>query len=182
MNQYTKAQLHYSINLEGRSSEFMMQGLSAEQERLVARLLELQTADDWRDIAALERTALPLARNVLRAMAGAIYSVLGDAYDSLGDFSRAIEYHTQHLAIAKEVGDLVGEGTAYGNLGSVYDSLGDFSRAIEYHTQHLAIAKEVGDRAGEGTAYGNLGSVYDSLVTFSGRSSITRSAWRLPRR
>jgi tetratricopeptide (TPR) repeat protein len=84
-----------------------------------------------------------------RAGEGGAYGNLGCAYRSLGNFSRAIEHHTQHLAIAKEVGDRAGEGRAYGNLGCAYGSLGDFSRAIEHHTQHLAIAKEVGNRAGE---------------------------------
>ncbi len=35
---------------------------------------------------------------------------LGNAYGLLGDFSKAIEYHTQRLAIAMEVGDRAGEG------------------------------------------------------------------------
>jgi tetratricopeptide (TPR) repeat protein len=84
-----------------------------------------------------------------RAGEGAAYGNLGNAYRSQGDYTKAIEYHTQRLAIAKEVGDRAGEGTAYANLGIAYRSLGDFSKAIEYHMQHLAIAKEVGDRAGE---------------------------------
>jgi hypothetical protein len=64
-----------------------------------------------------------------------------------------LEYHTQHLAIAKEVDDQAGEGMAYGNLGNAYHLHGDSSsKAIEYHTQDLAIAKEVGDRAGESRA------------------------------
>ena len=67
-------------------------------------------------------------------------------YDLLGDYAKAIEYHTQDLAVAKEVGDQGGEGRAYANLGIAYKSQGDFSKAIEYHTQHLSIAKEVGDR------------------------------------
>ena len=64
---------------------------------------ELQEAADWRGIAALEREALALARDVRGAspsLAGGIHSMLGTAYQSLADFSRAIEYHTQHLAIA----------------------------------------------------------------------------------
>ncbi len=61
-----------------------------------------------------------------------------------GDYAKAIEYHTQHLAIAKEVGDRAGEGAAYANLGIAYQSHGDYAKAIEYHTQDLAIAKEVG--------------------------------------
>ena len=37
------------------------------------------------------------------------YGNLGSAYQWLEDFSKAIEYHMQHLAIAKEVGDRAGE-------------------------------------------------------------------------
>jgi hypothetical protein len=42
----------------------------------------------------------------------AAYGNLGNAYRSQGDFSKAIEYHTQHLVIAKEVGDRAGDGAA----------------------------------------------------------------------
>ena len=44
-------------------------------------------------------------------------------------FVWAIEYHSQDLAIAKEVVDRAEEGRAYGNLGCAYESLGDFSLA-----------------------------------------------------
>jgi tetratricopeptide (TPR) repeat protein len=98
---------------------------------------------------------------------GAAYANLGCAYRSHEDYSKAIEYHWQHLAIAKEVGDRLGEGMAYGNLGNAYQALGDYAKAIEYHTQDLAIAKEVGDRAGEGQVYGNLGNAYDSLGDYA---------------
>ena len=60
-----------------------------------------------------------------RAGEGRAYGNLGIAYESQGDFSKAITYHAQHLAIAKEVGDRAGEGQAYGNLGCAYRSQGD---------------------------------------------------------
>ncbi len=47
---------------------------------------------------------------------------------SLGDYSKAIEYQTQCLAIAKEVGDRSGEGGAYGNLKIAYRTLGTLSK------------------------------------------------------
>jgi hypothetical protein len=75
---------------------------------------------------------------------------------------KAIEYHTQRLAIAKEVGDRAGEGAAYGSLGCAYNLQGSVSKAIEHDGQHLAIAKQVGDRAGEGAAYANLGNACQS--------------------
>ena len=86
------------------------------------------------------------------------YGSLGISYQSQGGFAKAIEYQTQCLAIAKEVGNRAGEGKAYGNLGISYESHGDFRKAIDHHTLHLAIAREVGDRAVEGAAYVNLGT------------------------
>ena len=80
-------------------------------------------------------------------MEGGAYGNIGCAYRSQGDYAKAIEYHMQDLAIAKEVGDRAGEGKAYGNIGIAYESQGDVSKAIEYHMQDLAIAIEVRDRA-----------------------------------
>ena len=91
---------------------------------------------------------------------------LGYAYDSLGDFHKAIEYHERCLQMLKEMQDKAGEGRAYGNLGNAYDSLGYFRKAIQYHKRHLQIAKEVRDKAGEGGAYGNLCNVYQSSGDF----------------
>ena len=133
--------------------------------RHVKMLGQLAGAADWLGVASHERAARVVAAAVRTSMPGIasfVYSALGNAYGSLGDSNKAIEYHTQHLAIAKEVGDRAGEGAAYANLGCAYASQGDYAKAIEYHAQHLAIAKEVGDRAGEGKAYGNLGSAYQS--------------------
>ena len=101
-----------------------------------------------------------------KAGEGGAYGNLGNAYQSLGDSQKAIEYHERHLKTSKEVGDKAGEGKTYGNLGNAYKSLGDFQKAIEYHERHLKISKEVGDKAGEGGAYGNLGNAYRCLGDF----------------
>ncbi|RMX34930.1 hypothetical protein pdam_00025706, partial [Pocillopora damicornis] len=101
-----------------------------------------------------------------KAGEGKAYCNLSNAYQSLGNFHKAIEYCERDLQIAKEVGDKAGEGRAYGNLGNAYQSLGDFRKAIQYHELRLQIAKEVGDKAGEGRAYGNLGNAYQKLCDF----------------
>jgi tetratricopeptide (TPR) repeat protein len=138
--------------------------------RVLKMLDQLAGAADWRGVAAQEGAARAVAAAVRTSMPGiasCVYCILGNAYGNLGNFSKALEHHTQCLAIAKERGNRAGEGGAYGNLGNVYQLQGDFSKAIEYQTQCLAIAKEVGDRAGEGKAYGNLGCVYESQGNFS---------------
>jgi tetratricopeptide (TPR) repeat protein len=88
---------------------------------------------------------------------------LGIAYQSLGQYPQAIEYHQQWLAIAQEIGDREGEASALDNLGTVYNLLGQYPQAIEYHQQSLAIAREIGDREGEANSLGNLGLAYYSL-------------------
>ncbi len=62
---------------------------------------------------ALEREALALVRGVLvvhPGKAGEILIMLGIAYGLLGDFSKAIEYHTLNLTTSKEVDDRAGLG------------------------------------------------------------------------
>ena len=97
---------------------------------------------------------------------GAAYGNLGNAYDNLGDFEQAIEYHKLFRVIAKELGQRGREGAAYSNLGNAYQGLGDFKEAIDNHNQALSIAKELGQRPSEGAAYGNLGNAYQSLDDF----------------
>ena len=41
---------------------------------------------------------------------GGGYGNLGNAYQSLGNFQKAIEYHEKDLKIAKEVGDVLEKG------------------------------------------------------------------------
>ena len=84
-----------------------------------------------------------------RAGEAKAYCNLGNAYNSLGDFQKAIEYLERDLKISKEVGDRAGEGGAYCNLGNAYQGLGVFQNAIEYHERALKISKEVGETGQE---------------------------------
>jgi len=71
---------------------------------------------------------------------GRAYGNLGNAYQSQGDFSKAIEYHTMDLAIAKEVGDLAGEGRANGKLGTCHMHLNEYVKAVAYFEAQPAMA------------------------------------------
>jgi len=97
---------------------------------MALQLIEMQTAHNWRGIAAQEGAALALARDVRVAdpsMASAILCALGCAHQSLGDFSQAIEYLTQDLAIVKEVGDRAGMAGRTGTSGNAPFAGGLFS-------------------------------------------------------
>ncbi len=88
---------------------------------------------------------------------------LGNAYHSLGEYQRAIDYHQQSLAIAQQLGDRSGEGASLGNLGLAYNSLREYQRAIDYHQQSLAIQQQIGERYGEAASLNNLGLAYSYL-------------------
>jgi tetratricopeptide (TPR) repeat protein len=88
---------------------------------------------------------------------------LGNAYLSLGESRKAIDYYRQALTIARERGDRRTEGHQLGNLGLAYDSLGEYRQAIECHEQGLTIARASGDRRSEANQLGNLGLAYYSL-------------------
>ena len=61
----------------------------------------------------------------------------------MGDFAQAIAYHTQHLAIAREVGDRVGEGNAGNNLGVALEKNINLPAAARALVQGLAAFQRV---------------------------------------
>jgi tetratricopeptide (TPR) repeat protein len=85
---------------------------------------------------------------------------LGIAYDLLGQYQQAIEFHQQCLNITREIGDRNSEGKSLANLGLAYYSLGQYQQAIEFFQQSLQIATEIGDRNSEGKSLANLGLGY----------------------
>ena len=97
------------------------------------KVKELHDACDYCGIVAMCCEANSTAKELQAARhpyASFLYSALGRAYQWQGQYGKAIEYHTQHLAIAKEVGDRAGEGRAYGNLGGSYVHLHQHVKAV----------------------------------------------------
>ena len=55
---------------------------------------------------------------------------LGNAYDSLGQYDKAIEHHNQALAISREIKNRQGEGNRLGSLGNAYKDLGQYDLSL----------------------------------------------------
>jgi tetratricopeptide (TPR) repeat protein len=147
------------------------QPVRTDRQRLVCGTIgKLVQAKNWRGLAAMEPEAQAVAEELRAAQhpdAAFIYTNLGNCYDLLGQYAKAIELHQQARAIAEEQGDRAGQGSACGNLGNCYSTLRQHAKAIELHKQCRAIHQEVGNRAGQGTACGNLGICYKLLSQYA---------------
>ncbi len=106
---------------------------------------------------------------------------LGVAYDSLGEYQKAIEYYEAALKISREIGDRRGEENSLGNLGNAYESLGEYQKAIEYHEAALKISRGIDDRLGEGNTLGNLGNAYYSLGEYQKAIEYHEAALKISR-
>lgn len=98
---------------------------------------------------------------------GFVLNELGNAFQCLGHYEQAINYHQQSLEIKKKIGERNGEVDSLGNLGNCYNSLTEYPRAINYYEQSLLIAKEINARNGESNSLNNLGNTYTSLEDYS---------------
>ena len=95
------------------------------------------------------------------------YSIQGNVYRDLCQYSEAENHHKKALVIRKEIyGEKHGDVAAsYYNLGIVYSILDQYSEAKENHEKALVIRKEIwGERHCEvATSYSSLGKIYGDL-------------------
>jgi CHAT domain-containing protein len=73
---------------------------------------------------------------------------LGNAYDSLGDYQKAIDFHQQSLAITKQIGDKAGEGLALNNFGVTLFKSGQLAEAEKVLKQGIEVWKSQRSRLG----------------------------------
>jgi tetratricopeptide (TPR) repeat protein len=88
---------------------------------------------------------------------------LGNYYDDLGQYEKAISYHQQHHDISEEIVNQREVAIALGNLGICYKNLGQYEKAISHHQQHYDISEAIGYRQGVASSLGNLGLCYYDL-------------------
>ena len=101
--------------------------LTADHCRLLTTLQELHKEENWQGVVSLEGEALELATTVggvHPALAAALYSQLGYAFQGLAQYARAREMHDQHKTISEELGDRAEVADACGNLGVCYNRTG----------------------------------------------------------
>lgn len=87
-------------------------------------------------------------------------SHIGNAWADIGDFSKALDFFKNALALSEKIGDKKIQSNAFNRLGSIYRSLEDYPTAIDYYIKCLQIREEIGDTRGISVASGNIGYAY----------------------
>ncbi|MFM6266868.1 MAG: tetratricopeptide repeat protein, partial [Dolichospermum sp.] len=149
-------QENLATSLNNLAGLYRSQGRYNEAESLYLQSLDIckrQLGDDHLDVAtSLNNQG---GSNSLNG--------LGNAYNSLGQYQTAIDFHQQSLKIKREIGDVQGEGNSLIGLGNAYNSLGQYQTAIDFYQQSLKITREIGDVGGESNSLIGLGNAYYSL-------------------
>lgn len=88
---------------------------------------------------------------------------IGNCYESMSDYRRAIDYFQRSLAMKQQLGDRLEEGKTLSNLGLVYWHTGDYTKAIDDQNHALDIGRQLKHPQLQAAAHNNLGLVYDEL-------------------
>jgi tetratricopeptide (TPR) repeat protein len=146
-----------------RVVEFME--VPVAEERMPA-LIEFASEIEYKSLDEINRS-IELKEKLLAELSGEdeiseyLLGSLGVLYLRIGSYKKSIKYCEKALEIAREIGDIQGEGARLGNIGNAYIAIGDAKKAIEYGKKALIIAQEIGDRINEGTWLNNLGVEFE---------------------
>ncbi len=82
------------------------------------------------------------------------------------DPKRALECHTQSLAIAQTIGTRNFESNILDNISRIHIEQGDFEQGIEFLERSLSIGRMIGARHREGISLNNIGWLYFELCSY----------------
>lgn len=91
---------------------------------------------------------------------------IGMVYNSLGNYSQALQFLNQSLVHQRALKNISREATMLNNLGDTYRLQNDFTKALEIYSQALKLRVATGNVVTQGTNLRNIGNVYEALGEF----------------
>ena len=155
--------------------------LTADQMRVLLILLPLADASDWRGVAAQRaaRAEAAAVRTSMPSMAAWMHCTLGNAYQSLGNFSKALEHHMEHLAMATEVGNRAGRARRTRTSGARIGRTRTIPRPSSTTGSTWRLQRRWATGWGRAWRTGTWATRIRRWGTTPRRSSTTRRTWRL---
>jgi PAS domain S-box-containing protein len=120
-----------------------------------------------RECIALANKALSIANKSDNLVQQAVAcSILGEAYFSLNDFTKALEYLHQFYDLQLKLGDKAGIAHALNNLGIIYKNQNEYAKALKYYKESIAVKKELGDSVAISTTLNNIGAISEDMSAY----------------
>lgn len=91
---------------------------------------------------------------------------LGNAYQSLNNFPRALDYFFQSLKISESTGDSVGVAYLTGNIGVTYIYQGETDLGLQYLFRSKSTKEQLGMKRSLTYTYYNIGWTYTTLKDY----------------
>ena len=119
-------------------------------------------ADRFPDSALLMLNGLPAQSRAIKFGKGEInsYKILGNAWQTKGDFNKALEFYTLALNIAEKNNDSRVVPGILGNIGLVYLNQGNYAIALQKFYASLAAAEDVNDQLVIRSSFNNIGTIH----------------------
>ena len=85
---------------------------------------------------------------------------IGNGYNLLGEYDKAIEYYNLAVPYFEKTNALREQAVCLNNIGELYRSKGELGKAESFYRQSLALKEKLGDREGMASTYDNIGQLF----------------------
>jgi len=115
-----------------------------------------KTINDIEIARGLLIKAIELDGNLIKARI-----LLGDTYDSVGDYDMAMDFYTLALKQAELKGDKHIIGSSLNKIGYTYIRKEQYDQALNYISRALKINEELGNKSEIGSSLNSIGIIYN---------------------
>ncbi len=158
---YLLAQEQSSENLD---SIYSLVKSSKTDSNKVNKLLNLASKlqfDNPQKALAIATEAQNISKIISWKMGeGYSFNQMGIINGIMSNYSTALNYFNQALALYKEIKNRIGISNVLGNIGIIYMNQSNFAKALEFYFEALKIDEEIGNKEAVGKHLSNIGIIY----------------------
>lgn len=121
----------------------------------------------WEQGLNIARQAVVIHPDKRQQAVGLFLIRISMIYKTLGNYSKALEYSQQALAIYQLATMFPTRNKQaifiFNNIGIMHENSGNYLKALEHYQQTLSISRKIGNKREEGNSLCNIGIVYKKL-------------------
>ncbi|MDP8267708.1 MAG: diguanylate cyclase [Candidatus Tenebribacter davisii] len=94
------------------------------------------------------------------------YNNIGNIYNKLNIFSKAMEYHLLSLELEEKLNEEKGVISSLNNIGNVLKNIEKYEQALEYYKKALNLSYKINDKKSTAITLNNIGNIYLSQALY----------------